>query len=165
MLANFVAIVNLFKVKEAKNLAKQIISSIVQLSLPVDRLLTKFFRNKEKLVVEWIRRREDLKCVVEPVYEKSTVDVYSIDTTQAQKLIDLIKKEFNPLLEIDSTLVEVLPTEQLGKFTKWLEENKSDIEYEVKPDMQIRVGAFKSKRDEVYAKFLESLNMMVNVEA
>lgn len=144
------------QVNQAKAIAQTLLNSIIHLTLPADKLVIRFFRNKEALIVDWIRRKEDLKCVIDAILEKSELHVYSIDASQARRLIDMVKREFEPLLEIDSTLVEVISESGRLEFNEMLKTSK-DCEFEVTRKNEIRVCAFKQQRDQIYAKFLEYL--------
>lgn len=144
------------QVNQAKAIAQTLLNSIIHLTLPADKLVIRFFRNKEALIVDWIRRKEDLKCVIDAIVEKSELHVYSVDASQARRLLDMVKREFEPLLEIDSTLVEVIPEKGQVEFTEMLKTSK-DCEYEVTRKNEIRVCAFKQQRDQIYAKFLDYL--------
>ena len=136
----------------------ELIKSVVILSLPIHALVVKFFQTKELPVVKWIQESKDLKCVVEAVKDKSTIDIYSTDETHAQKLLEKIKGEFGSLLELEPSLTEEISPDLLAKFLEWLRQQK-DVEFEIKKEKSyhITVCGFKLKLDEVYNKFLESL--------
>lgn len=140
-------------------MANKILASINHQILPVDKLVVKFFRNKEKAIVDWIRStKEDLKCVIDPVLEESRLDIYSLEKSQASRLCELVKAEFEPLLEIDSSFANEVTPENLTKFVDWLKQSENN-EFERSADNFMRIVAFKLDRDAIYTKFLEYLTL------
>ncbi|CAF0800762.1 unnamed protein product [Brachionus calyciflorus] len=141
------------QIRDAKNLASDIISRIKHRDVPMEAMKAHFFENKEGDVVNWLREKS-IQAALMPNIDKELVRIHSTDESELNKCYNLMREDVS-LKNIGRELLEGVSEEEIQNFIR-NHRNDEGVSINSK-DGIIYICGFTNKVDNLFRKFFADL--------